>query len=508
MMLTSFLVSDSQLLGYRILQQHFHLASYASQPRVKETMPPRKKSKVELLPPDPEMKPTRRAVVAAKHTVTYEAPEVVEIPVEEDEEESPAEGENFEQEQQPRQPSFRTKIRERFKARGIGVDETLNLRIDRLPLYEQNGFAGMKADREFCGIILCTEKLFETDEYLTEIQRRYGPGDYQLTVRHKNAIVSQWRERVGGFPLPVAVQSSEPGQPPQMFYPPNLGQTQIPAPRTVKEEMRDVAEIIKMVDSIRGPREEAPNPAPGLTDPDTILISSLAGNDKFMDKISNGLVGKLVGRGGNDDDPSPWAVAMKLVESGQAAQIIKTFVDSFFNGVNQMIPGRQNNGQATMAQAPNAPMGNLENQTQQNWQANQLRQDQNIQALTQGPENPPQAGAPTNPQQVSPEQDALALVLHHCRHKIPVKITLSELNQRENRLDFLLNQHAVQTGQILSNQITLYLDMFMDMSSDDAIAFVKSLPNGAEVASLPHAKEWTAELQRLIKDSQEGDEET
>ena len=471
-------------------------------------MPRQKKSQIELLPPEVEIKPTRRRVVEAKHTVTYMAPEVVEAPIEEDEE-SPAEVEYIEAEQsQRREPSFKVKLRERFKAKGIGNDERLMLRIDRLPFFEQNGLSGTRSDKEFCGVIPCTEGFFDAEEYLIEIQRRYGPGDYQLTVRHKNAIVSAWREHIGGFPVaPVAIPSSEPGQPPAFLYPPNLGQPQIPAPRTVKEEMRDVAEMIKLVDTIRGPQEN-PTPANGLTDPDAILISSLAGNDKFMDKISNGLVGKLVGRGGSDDDPSPWAVAMKLIETGQAAQIIKTFVDSFFNGVNQMIPGRQNNGQATMAQAPNAPMGNLENQTQQNWQANQLRQDQNIQALTQGPENPPQAGAPTNPQQVSPEQDALALVLHHCRHKIPVKITLSELNQRENRLDFLLNQHAVQTGQILSNQITLYLDMFMDMSSDDAIAFVKSLPNGAEVASLPHAKEWTAELQRLIKDSQEGDEET
>src|SRR5262245_53725794 len=147
-------------------------------------MPPRKKSAgVEIIPSDPRAKPTKEQIVTARHTVVYESPEIVQIPIEEDED-APAEAQQQveEIEQAPKQPTFRTKIRERFKARGIGVDETLHLRIDRLPLYEQNGLSGVRSEKEFCGVIPCTEKFFDTDEYLIEVQRRYGPGEYWLTV--------------------------------------------------------------------------------------------------------------------------------------------------------------------------------------------------------------------------------------------------------------------------------------------------------------------------------------
>jgi hypothetical protein len=470
-------------------------------------MPSKKKSAVEVLPPE-EIRPTRKQVVAAKHTVVYEAPEIVDIPIEDDEEPQPEE--SNEQEYAPRQPSFRTKIREKFRQRGIGVDETLNLRIDRLPLFEQNGFGGLKAEKEFCGIIPCTEKFFDGDEYLIEIQRRYGPGEYWLTVRHKNAIVSSWRERLGGFPIaPIAVASSEPGQPPQIIYQQPMGQAQAQsAPiRTVKEEMRDVAEMIKLVDTIRGPaRDENPAPQAPITDPDTILISSLASNDKFMDRISGGLVGKLIGKNGTEDDPSPWAVAMELVKTGQAAQIVKTFMDSLFNGFSNMIPGRQNNGQAQMATAPTQ----MDNGQMRSPITQGMVQGQGAPHTHQeGTGNVPtteirQMDVPT----ATPEEQALALVINHCSRKLSPKITYRELIDMEQRLDAMLNQHAMQTGQILSNQIALYLDIFADMTSDEALEVVKTLPNGEQVASLPHAKDWTEQLQKLIRESQqEGGEE-
>lgn len=464
-------------------------------------MPSRKKIKAEVETIEPDPKTTRRAVVAAKHTVTYEAPEVVEIPIEDDEDEdgdSP-QIEFAEPERQPRQPSFRTKIRDRFKARGIGVDERLVLRIDRLPFFEQNGFAGVKADKEFCGVIPCVESFFDGEEYLTEILRRYGPGEYWLTLRHKNAVVSSWRERIGGFPVaPIITQSSEPGQPPQVIYQQPMGQA--PPPRAFKEELKDVAEMMKLFDSIRGPRDDNPQTIP-RTDDEVLATAILKQPDVVENVVGN--VIKRFGRSGGDDDPSPWSVAMKLVESGQAAQIVKTLIDSFFSGVNGMLPGRQNNGTTTMVQAPHALHGNAQNPAQQNGQAGQHGQGLPVQALPPSAENPSQAGAPAL--QVSPEQEALSLVIHHCKNKVPPKITFAELSQREQRLDFLLNQHAMQTGQVLTNQIALYLDIVADMSSDDALTFIKTIPDGPEVAALPHAKEWTEQLQALIRDSQEGD---
>ena len=455
-------------------------------------MSSKKKSQVETLPPEMETKQTRRQVVEAKHTVTYLAPEIVEIPIEQDEEETP-EGEAVEAEQVQRPPSFRTKIRERFKARGIGVDETLMLRIDRLPFFEQNGLAGVRSDKEFCGVLPCKENFFDGDEYLIEIQRRYGPGDYQLTVRHKNFIVSSWREHIGGFSAPITVASSEPGQPPTMIYTQPMGQAPPSPQRSIKEELRDMAEMIKLVDNIRGPREETQT-SPARTE-DEVLATAILKQPDVIENVVGSVIKRFGRNGGGDDDPSPWAVAMKLVESGQASQIVKAFLDSFWNGINNF-RGNQNGHAQTQAQ------GMAQHQTPQ---------------PTQLPHMPPSEARPEmaapsqqaaeQQQQMSPEQEALALVLDHCQRQAPPRITLAELTQREQTLQGLINQHAMQTGQILTNQITLYLDLFNDMTTDEVIEIVKSLPGGAEVVALPHAREWTEQLQKLIQESNGGDEE-
>ena len=463
-------------------------------------MPSKKKSNVEILPPE-EIKPTRRQVVAAKHTVVYEAPEVVDVPIEDGDETQEAEQE-AEQIQQQRQPSFRTKIRDRFKARGIGVDETLTLRIDRLPFYEQNGLAGVKTEKEFCGVISCTEKFFDTDEYLIEVQRRYGPGEYWLTVRHKNAIVSSWRERVSGFPVPPVAITTEPGQPPQMIYQQAPGQAT--PPRSLKDELKDFSEMTKLIDGIRGPREEAP--AANRTE-EEILAASLLKQPAVIETVVEGLVKRFGKQNGISDEPWYADVVKDAVKSGQGAQIVKTAIDSLFNGVRGLFPTwSNNNGQAPMAQAP---FQNHQPHTQnQNSQSNaDIRQVQNTQTQPQGAPDMAQAGAYADPtqEQLSPEAQALNLVLDHCRRKVSPKITYNELIQREQRLDILLNQHAMQTGQLLTNQIALYLDLFADMTPDEALEVVRSLPEGESVASLPHAKEWTETLQKLIKESQEGD---
>jgi hypothetical protein len=45
------------------------------------------------------------------------------------------------------------------------------------------------------------------------------------------------------------------------------------------------------------------------------------------------------------------------------------------------------------------------------------------------------------------------------------------------------------------------------MTIDDALEFVKTQPGGEEVAALPHARAWTEEVQRLIKESRIEDDE-
>jgi len=468
-------------------------------------MPSKKnKAAVEVIPADPKAKPTREQVVNAKHTVVYEAPEIVQVPVEEAE--IPiADVEFEEQDAKPRQPSFRMKIRQRFEQRGIGLDETLTLRIDKLPLYEQNGLAGVKTEKEFCGVIQCTEKLFETDEYLTEIQRRYGPGEYWLTVRHKNAIVSNWRERVGGFPVQAAAVVTEPGQPPQIIYQqPMAGQA---PPRNFKDELREFAEMLKLFDNIRGPREEGPAP---VQSPDEVLAGAILKTPDMVENVVGGLV-KRFGRNGNpDDDPTPWAVAMRAIETGQAAQIVNNLVNGFFNGLRGMIPqnGGQQHGQAQMGTPPFQNQAPIQNQNVQP-PAN-LHEIQNPQTQPQSAPDMGEAGAPASPdqqQQMSPENQALSLIITQCQRKAPPRLVFSQLMDMEGRYTTLLDQHAMQTGQILPNPITANLGLFAYTPIESVMNFVRSLPNGANVADLPHAKEWTEQLQRLIKQDIEREEE-
>jgi hypothetical protein len=52
-----------------------------------------------------------------------------------------------------------------------------------------------------------------------------------------------------------------------------------------------------------------------------------------------------------------------------------------------------------------------------------------------------------------------------------------------------------------------YIDMLGSAPTEAVIEFVKTLQGGDQIAALPHAKEWTEQLQKLIRESQEGEEE-
>jgi hypothetical protein len=57
--------------------------------------------------------------------------------------------------------------------------------------------------------------------------------------------------------------------------------------------------------------------------------------------------------------------------------------------------------------------------------------------------------------------------------------------------------------QFPQGSIDYYIRAFGQMTVDDALGFVKTLPDGAIIAALPHAKPWTEELQKLIRESEE-----
>jgi hypothetical protein len=286
--------------------------------------------------------------------------------------------------------------------------------------------------------------------------------------------------------------------------------TVIDPTRYIKEQSQAIKQQLenyKMMREVFGPAVDSQEHAPRSED--DILAGAIVKQPAVIESVVNSVI-KRFGKGDSGtDDPSPWAVAMRLVETGQAAQIVKTFMDSLFNGFRGMIPGSQNNGQAQMVQTQFPQGQHPGTQTNTHPQAGQetLEGHQSSVPATAPHDSHPYSAHTQATQQVSPEEQALALVINHCSRKLSPKITYRELVDMEQRLDAMLNQHAMQTGQILSNQIALYLDIFADMTPDEALEVVKTLPNGEQVASLPHSRSWTEDLQKLIRESQQEEEQ-
>lgn len=478
--------------------------------------------------------------VNAKHKIEYEAPTLVDDPsiAETSEEAEDLDGlVEFEDDEieVKRPPTVKQRLKAKFEAKGIGASEQLVLRIDRLPFFEQNGMAGVKTDREFCGTLTCTDEFFDNDKYLIEIQRRYGPGEYWLTIRHKNTIIQQWRERLGGFAMPVATQATgADGQPTTIIYqqPGQPAQPQHMPPADPFGEMRKMAKVIREF------REDfgfaAPQaPAPTL-DPEVIFLQGLASNDKFMDRIQNSAIKKMLGDNAVDDDPSLASVAMEMVKTGQADKAISAIGEIFLRIVDRIVPqwgvtnGQppmatqtvQNQGQPDGGQV--VPLSSVQAGTppaalpQGNASAAGRQVDGRSPAPNAAPSQtaPPQQGAPTLMQivqrlpinhamqivvngQASANDITLAKVIDACARKVSPEGLIDWVFQFADELNAQLPDHSIDDQ----------IELFSTATVDQILAFVGALPGGDQVVALPHAREWTAELQRIMAEAQQDEGE-
>jgi len=467
-------------------------------------MPRRKTLEPEIVSPG-----GRQKIVNARHKIEYDAPVVVPDDGTEEieptgEDEAPTE----DTERRRRHKSAkdeRDELRRDMEKIGVAPANRLKLTIEKYK-HSDSTDSGTGADKDYCTKYGCTKDHILNDDFL-EVARKYGAGRYWLTLRLDNKIVRQWEREIT---LPASqngmIMQANPNDPTSPHVVVNIPENGQPAtmPDPFKEAERALTLVKKYNEAFGGFGPQGAQNGPARSE-DEVLATAILKQPEMLDNVVGSLIKRFGRNGGGDDDPSPWAVAMKLVESGQASQIVKAFLDSFWNGINNF-RGNQN-GQATMAQTPHAQNNQIQGPPLGNGQADQFRVVQNIQAQPASAENPSQAGPDANGQQMSPEQEALALVLNHCQRQAPPRMTLAELTQREQTLQGLINQHAMQTGQILTNQITLYLDLFNDMTTDEVMEIVKSLPGGAEIVALPHAREWTEQLQKLIQESNGGDEE-
>jgi hypothetical protein len=467
----------------------------------------RKNTAVEVLPPE-EANQSQVQVREIKHKTEW-----VEVrPVEEA---SEGESEEFEgveiEDRQPRRKTPKTErdeLRKKLAANNVTPASNLKLTIEKYSHSEVvDGAGGMSGDTEHCTKYPCADSHITSEDYL-DVARKWGAGMYRFTLRMQNKIVTAWDKRISAGAQGPIIQHVNPNDPtsPQVVYQSQStngdGQAQ-QVPMSIKDIMKTQREALKeqleMAKLMREAYGFAPEqPQQQQRSEEEILSSAILKQPEVIETVVGSVIKRFGGSGGKDDEPWYADVVRNAVKSGQAAQIVQVAIDRIFNGFSGLFPGRQNNGQAEMATAPVSPIQHAGGQVQnpeigaQVLEGNQQSDEPRALSGHQS-EIPNQAGA----QQITPEQHALARLIQNCQRNVPAQVAFQQL----------VNYADAINEQAPDYSIDGYIDLLGAMETEQVIDYVKTLPGGEEIASLPHAQAWTAELQRLIKESQEGEGE-
>src|SRR6266498_253900 len=459
-------------------------------------------AEVEALPPE-DSQPSQKVI---KHKTEWV--EVVEDAPEEI-------GEEFDDTEIDDKPRKKTRnaiqeMRKKLRAQGVTPSSNLRLYIERY-IHSETDAGGSWAETEFCTKYSTTEEHVLDKGYM-DTASKWGPGKYRITIRMDNRILDAFDVRISAAPTSPMVQHVNPNDPnsPQVIFQTSDGQQAMPSLKEVwkaqREALKEQLEMAKLMREAYGLESDKSDKATmtGATDdPETLLLRNLANNDKFMDKINSGVIKKILGDGSVDDDPSWSAVGMEAVKSGQLGVAIEAAFKGLSGLINMILPQRgNNNGQAQMAQTPAASMENQQGRDPQSVQHVLLPTAEGqghgaVQEGVGGIQGTQAQGTPGQQQQVTPAEQALATVIADCQKKVPPQITFTNLMTFADAIN----------DQVPAYSIDGWIEYFGGMPVDGAIDFVKTLPNGEQIASLPHAKEWTEALQKLIKESQEREEE-
>lgn len=346
------------------------------------------------------------------------------------------------------------------------------LLIYRLPRFELNG----KTDPQSR---MRVGKLPFSWDYEQDIQRRWarpGESNHFLIVAKKDGQhvkngtlpvfsceplpleerITSGVDQLPPTPQPVAVPIPAP-------YPAPIVEQQ--PPPSPKEQLKEALELVKMVQSITGTNNAA-NPAPAPLDPEIAVLQVLAKDETFGAKLSKGLLSKFFGD--VKEDPDPWAdIAKEALRSGQAAELLKVGIASFGDMIRGFFPQPQTNAPAAAAQPP----------------------------AQQPPQMAPMAG-PMQQQQMTPAEELLSFVLQQCHRNAPREPVADQI--------FTFAEQIEETDPL--NSVDWYIRAFALMPTDQALQFVnQQVPGSEQVTNLPHAKQWTAELQELLKQNYEGE---
>jgi hypothetical protein len=416
------------------------------------------------------MAPVEPELVEVKHKTEWSEMR----PIDEAPEEEPEIIEEIEEEDfyKPRKPSERDEIRKKLAKAGMLAGSQLKLTIERYQHSDVvDGQGGTFGEREHCTKYVCTEEHVLSEDYM-DVARRFGPGLYRLTLRHKNIVVTTWDKRVVGAATPV--------NKPNVLSDPNAPQIDIPTNPTQPIAVIDpVDQLVKSAQAYQKLRKafepDAPNPATQVVaqapiDPKIAALQLIAENPDVMEKIGKGIASTVLGNKatGNGD---PWAdVAMEAIKSGQAASIVRTAIDALFTGINGLFPPKGNNGQASITMAPQMPQ-----MAQVQQSGNGVPPPPARQAPPQPPP-PPADNEQERPQQLAPVDALVYSLIAAMSHNAPV-------TDAHN----IINVAAVRNPELAES-----IDELLSHNADELFVMLRAWR--PDIEKLDHAKPWLESL--------------
>lgn len=360
----------------------------------------------------------------------------------------------------------RQELKKKLQKANITPNSQLKLSVSRYVHSDAfDGAGGHFAETEHCTKYVCTEEHITSEDYL-DTARKFGPGLYRFTLRLRNTVAAAWDKRISAAAAAGGPASSTSEQAPTSTPASNGAEPagQMPSlkdyMRGQREALREQLEMAKLLRETFGQ-----TPAPP-TDPKVAYLQLIAENPDVMSQIGAGLAKSALGVRGDED---PWAsVALELIKSGQAAQILRAGIDGLFSGIGGLFPRPASNGPAPVA--PEAP-----------WPAGAPGAP-GATVSTGGPSQPPPPGPPV---MVTPA-DALMLAL----------IGALERNAPLREAQTIINLAIVRSPELGES-----IDEILNLSTDEILSLLAAYQ--PQVTAIPHAAEWITTLVNSLAANQE-----
>lgn len=410
------------------------------------------------------------------------------------EEEEEAEGEgtpDFEDEEDPI-----TAVLSDF---GEGSDSAgFVIRVYRLPNYRTDGKTALRGTaREFC------DDIPALPDYLKTIKENWGAGSYQLELRNsrmhivKRRTVTVAAEFAPPLMQPARVRAVPNGQSShaQERGPVYIEAPPPPPPPDFKAQLKETIATLKLLRELEpeAPAYE-PTARPQENPPSPFSIENiLMQNDKFVDTLSKGYLGKIFGKDGPAEDKDPWAeVAMETVKSGQAPQIIEALIGSLFKGLGGMIPSLSGGNNVSTQMVP-TQVSQGEPSRVPNLQNGQ------IQGATAG--SPPvETRPPTNGDTDTSRSPAPDVALY-------AEAITGILTQMRDNGDPAQAVKSAESFLFLHPEYTQTMESDFSQDPDTLLLLIGQIPGAADLASLPHARGWIERFQRKFFNEPEPEKE-